>query len=121
MARIKLHTVVVALLLAAGLALGSFACTPESSAPPASEARRLVAEGARLLDVRTPAEFSGGHIPGAVNIPIDDLERRLGELEPKERPIVVYCQSGVRSAHATQILEGAGHARVYDLGGMSDW
>jgi rhodanese-related sulfurtransferase len=121
MTRFKLATRVSSLALAAGLALGSFACTPESSAPPVSEARRLVAEGARLLDVRTPAEFSGGHIPGAVNIPIDDLERRLGELEPKDRPIVVYCQSGVRSADAARILEGAGHARVYDLGGMSDW
>ena len=56
------------------------------------EARRLVESGARLVDVRTPGEFAAGHLPGAINIPVQDLERRLHELGPKQAPIVVYCR-----------------------------
>ncbi len=56
-----------------------------------------------LVDVRTPPEFAAGHIPGAVNIPVDDLRSRLGEL-PRGRPIAVYCQVGQRGYLATRIL-----------------
>ncbi|AWM40583.1 Coenzyme A disulfide reductase [Gemmata obscuriglobus] len=68
-----------------------------------------------LLDVRTPTEFASGHIPGALNIPVDDLRRRLAEL-PKGRPIVAYCQVGQRGYLATRILMQAGFA-VSNLGG----
>jgi rhodanese-related sulfurtransferase len=61
-----------------------------------------------LLDVRTPQEFSAGHIPGALNIPVDDLRSRLGEL-PKDQPIVAYCQVGQRGYIATRILGHAGY------------
>lgn len=60
-------------------------------------------EAALLLDVRTPTEFAAGHVPGAVNIPIDVLRQRLGEL-PKDQPIVAYCQLGMRGYLATRIL-----------------
>lgn len=73
-----------------------------------------------LLDVRTPEEFASGHIRGAVNIPVDALERRLGEV-PDDQPIVVYCRSGNRSAQASQILAQAGYTRIYDLGGINTW
>ena len=56
-----------------------------------------------LLDVRTPAEHAAGHVPGAVNIPIDELRNRLAEL-PRETPIVAYCQVGQRGYLATRIL-----------------
>ena len=69
------------------------------------EARKLVAEGAMLLDVRSAEEFSGGHIDGAVSIPIQQLSGRLGELGDKSDTIVVYCQSGSRSAMARRLLE----------------
>ncbi len=85
------------------------------------EAHALVAQGARLLDVRTPQEFTAGHIQGAVNIPIAELERRLSEVGPKETPVVVYCASGARSAAATRLLRGKGWQQVMDLGGMSRW
>ena len=68
-----------------------------------------------LLDVRTPEEFTGGHIPGAVNIPVDDLRSRLGEL-PRDREIVAYCQVGQRGYLATRILLQAGLA-ARNLGG----
>jgi rhodanese-related sulfurtransferase len=86
-----------------------------------SEAHRLVEAGARLVDVRTPQEFATGHLPGAVNVPVQDLERRMAELEGKERPIVLYCRSGNRSASAARMLVSAGYAEVHDLGPMSRW
>lgn len=87
-----------------------------------AEARALVDQGALLLDVRTPGEFSAGHVSGAVNVPVSELEEKLATLpENKERPIVVYCQSGRRSAAAKKVLEKAGYTKVSDLGGMSNW
>jgi len=81
------------------------------------EARRRVAAGAVLLDVRTSGEFSEGHLEGARNIPVQDLANRLNEL-PEGADVVVYCRSGGRSAVASQILKGRGH-RVLDAGPMS--
>ena len=81
------------------------------------EARRRVAAGAILLDVRTPGEFAEGHVQGAKNIPVQELQNRLGEL-PKGADVVVYCRSGARSAMASQMLKGRGH-RVLDVGPMS--
>ncbi len=86
-----------------------------------SEARRIVEAGGRLVDVRTPQEFASGHLPGAVNVPVQDLERRLGELDPKDAPLVVYCRSGSRSARARSILQGAGFRAVHDLGAQTNW
>ena len=73
-----------------------------------------------LIDVRTPEEFASGHIEGAVNIPVEEMQGRLDEI-PGDAPIVVYCRSGNRSAAAARILTDAGYAHVYDLGGIKDW
>lgn len=89
-------------------------------------ARKLVSDGAVLLDVRTPAEFASGHLEGAVNVPIDEIESRMPEIEKlaegdKNKPIVVYCQAGGRAGRAKQKLVEAGHPQVTNLGGMRDW
>ena len=84
------------------------------------QAKELVAKGAKLLDVRTPGEFSSGHIEGAINIPVQQLEARLSELD-KVQPVVVYCASGARSAAAMRTMKSEGFAQVYDLGGKSNW
>ena len=73
------------------------------------------AEPPFLLDVRLPTEFSAGHIPGAVNIPVDDLRSRLSEI-PSGRKIVTYCQVGQRGYLATRILLQAGFP-VVNIGG----
>lgn len=73
-----------------------------------------------LLDVRTPAEFSDGHIEGAMNIAVETLSSRISEV-PTDQPIVVYCRSGNRSAQAVDILTEAGYTNVYDMGGIIDW
>lgn len=85
------------------------------------EARALVASGALLLDVRTPAEFAKDGVPAAKNVPYDEIEARAGELQPKDRPVVVYCRSGNRSAIAARSLQRLGFTRVHDLGARSAW
>ena len=62
---------------------------------------------ATLLDTRTVGEFNRGHIPGFLNIPVDDLRDRIAELDP-EKPVYVICQSGLRSYIACRILAGFG-------------
>lgn len=86
-----------------------------------AEAKRLVEAGAKLVDVRTDSEFSAGHLPGAIHIPVQSLSNRMAELGAKEEPIVVYCASGVRSARAKRLLEKAGFTAVHDLGAMARW
>ena len=73
-----------------------------------------------LIDVRTAEEFRGGHIPGAINIAVHELNAKLGKLS-KDKPVVVYCRSGNRSANAAQTLLNAGFTEVYDLGGLFEW
>ena len=73
-----------------------------------------------LLDVRTPQEFEGGHIPGATNIPLDDLRSRLGEM-PRDRQIAAYCQVGQRGYMATRILLQAGFKAVNIGGGYKTY
>ncbi len=71
-----------------------------------------------VLDVRTPAEFEAGHLPGARSIPHTELASRLAELETaKSADIVVYCRSGNRSAQALAVLEEAGFKRLFHLQG----
>lgn len=82
--------------------------------------RQLIEQGALLLDVRTRDEFHEGHVSRAVNIPVQELAQRLGEVGPKTRPVVVYCRSGGRSAAAAQLLTQAGY-QVKDIGPMTAW
>jgi rhodanese-related sulfurtransferase len=89
----------------------------------AEELKKLQASGTPffLLDVREPGEFAAGKIAGAVNIPMNDVERRLREL-PKDRDIVVMCHSGARSARITAVLNGLGYKNAANLaGGISAW
>lgn len=74
-----------------------------------------------VLDVRTPEEFAAGHVPGAVNIPHDQVASRLAEV-PKDKDVVVYCRSGRRSGLAIDVLEASGYSRVQQLeGDMNAW
>lgn len=111
-----------ALLVVAVAIVALVAFKPGGSAAADGEARALVQQGALLLDVRTPAEFASGHVPGAVNVPVQELEQKWASLKiPAERPVVVYCRSGARSARAKSMLEGWGMKKVVDIGPMPDW
>ena len=107
-------------VIAAVVVLGFFALRSLGKVS-SQQAHALVDGGALLLDVRTPGEFASGHIDGAVNIPVQDLANRLGEIKDKQRDIVVYCRSGGRSAQAKQVLSANGYTAVHDLGGMGRW
>lgn len=80
-------------------------------------------EHATVLDVRNAAEFAGGHITDAINIPLAELESRLGELAKyKDKPLLVNCQGGVRSTSACGVLKKGGFSRIYNLqGGVNAW
>lgn len=86
-----------------------------------TDVHALVERGALLLDVRTPDEFQQGHLPAAVNVPVQELETRLAELGPRTRDVVVYCRSGRRSGQAAELLKANGFTSVHDLGPMSAW
>ena len=74
-----------------------------------------------MLDVREPEEMADGVVPGSVNIPMDEVEQRLGEI-PAEREIVVICHLGVRSMRVAQRLKALGYDRVANLrGGVDAW
>lgn len=73
-----------------------------------------------ILDVREPAEFKDGRIPGAVNIPIRELPKRLGEI-PKGKPIIIYCGIGHRGAMGLVYLRGQGYNVKSILGGFKAW
>lgn len=92
---------------------------------PAQEAAPLLeAEGTIVLDVRTQEEYDGGHIPGAVCLPVETLtDGDLSVLLPdKQAPVVVYCRTGHRSAQAAQVLSELGYANITDLaGGILAW
>lgn len=77
-------------------------------------------DGAFVVDVREPEEYVGGHVPGAVLIPLRDVPTRLGEL-PKERPVYVICRSGNRSLTAADWMAAAGVDARSVAGGTSAW
>jgi phage shock protein E len=118
-------------LLATGLLISTAsACTSNESSSIATtqagrivdgvEARKLVSEGATLLDVRTVAEYRQSHVEGARHIPVENLASRMSEVGPKDTPIVVYCETGRRSANAAKLLRDQGYT-VYDLKSHRNW
>jgi rhodanese-related sulfurtransferase len=88
-----------------------------------SDANAMIQSSPNLLvvDVRTSQEYAQGHLKGAMNIPLSDLPVQIGGLD-RNRPILVYCQTGVRSAQAATMLVNAGFTQVYDMeGGLTAW
>jgi rhodanese-related sulfurtransferase len=85
-----------------------------------STVEEKIANGARIIDVRTPAEFRDGSYPGAINIPLASLMARMNELEPKDAPVVLFCASGARSAQGDRLLKMAGFTDVINAGGLDD-
>ena len=108
------------LLLAAGaLAFVAEAGAPGSIKPEVLGERIAWADQSLVvLDVRTPAEYAAGHVPGAINIPHTELAARLSELDgARDRDVVVYCRSGRRTSEAIGILGKAGFKRLLHLEG----
>lgn len=89
----------------------------------AKNAKAMMAEGNTVLvDVRTPAEYVGGHITGAVSLPLDTIASKAGRVLPdKGAGIILYCLSGARSGSAARMLARMGYQNVRNLGAMYKW
>ena len=72
------------------------------------QAKKLMEAGAVVLDVRSPAEYAQGHIPRAINLPLDEITRAGAIVPDRDQPIVLYCSAGVRSARAAAVLTAGG-------------
>ncbi len=84
------------------------------------EARKLLEDGAQLVDVRADHEWEAGHIAGAVHIPLDELAERVGEID-RERPVILTCRGGNRSTMATAALAEAGFDAAKLSEGVVGW
>lgn len=78
-------------------------------------------QNAVLLDVRTGDEYQSRHIPGSINIPLDNFQSIERKIPHKETPLYVYCLSGARSSKAVRFLKRHGYTDVTDLGGIRDY
>jgi rhodanese-related sulfurtransferase len=84
------------------------------------EARKLIEDGAQLIDVRAGHEWDAGRIAGATHLPLDELAGRTGEIDPG-RPVVLYCRGGTRSTMATDALAEAGFDAAKLSEGIVGW
>jgi phage shock protein E len=80
----------------------------------------IVANGALIIDVRTPEEYKQGHINGSLNVPLNDIEQAMSWLI-KDVPTITVCASGSRSAQAKKILEANGFTKIYNGGAWNDF
>lgn len=79
-------------------------------------------EGYILLDVRTKGEYESGYIPGAINIPLSNIDEKIISFLPdKSQMILVYCRSGNRSREASDKLSKLGYSNVLEIGGINAW
>ena len=88
------------------------------------EAKALMeeSEGFILLDVRTKEEYESGYIPGAINIPLSDINGNVvSSLPDKSQMILVYCRSGNRSRQASDKLSRLGYTNIIEIGGINSW
>ena len=106
---VKLIFITITIIAMCGIFKNMFAPTDNSNL------KEVVKNGAFLVDVRTPAEFSGGSVKGAVNIPLDKVPSQLSKFKNK-KSIVVFCRSGSRSGQAKSILESNGFQNVINGG-----
>jgi phage shock protein E len=84
-----------------------------------SKIKEILANGAVVVDVRSPGEFAGGHYKGSINIPLDQLSKRINDVKKYKKPVVVCCASGMRSSSAASELRKH-DIEVYNGGGWTD-
>ncbi|TFU16131.1 rhodanese-like domain-containing protein [Thermus tengchongensis] len=94
------------------------ACGPKGSYQNVGpeELYRALESGAVVVDVRTPQEFAEGHVPGAINLPVENVVQWADTL-PKDKPVYLYCRSGNRSRQAAEYLKKKGYTNLYNLEG----
>lgn len=120
----NIYLVAIAVFSGAMLLSTTFRRTGGANSLSPTQATLLInREDAQVIDVREPAEYAAGHLPESRNIPAGELLDRIGEIEKlKDSPLIVICQSGVRSASACPKLGKLGFTRVNSLdGGIEAW
>ena len=101
----------------AGIVFVAFFVWKRLSFVSAEVARKQLAEGAVVIDVRSPEEFRSGHVPNAVNIPLGELRESLPRrVKDKSQVLLLHCLSGGRSGIAKQQIKGMGYQNVFNLG-----
>jgi len=121
-----MNKILLLFIVAALLAALATACTTSKSkgqgAISAEQVKQQMTDlNTLLLDVRTPDEYKDGHIPGAKNIPVQELDRRLNELD-RQKNVIVYCRTGHRSTKAFHILKQNGFSAVRNFkGSWTEW
>ena len=109
----------VLLVVAAALVVAAWFVVRRLALIPLRQARELLARGATVIDVRSPAEFNAGHLPHAINLPLDTLTERIqAVVNDKDAPVLLHCLSDGRSALAQRRLRRLGYSRVYNLGSL---
>ncbi len=81
---------------------------------------QLIEQGAKVIDVRSPEEFNSGHLPGAINIPLANLESGLTQVTDKQASIVLYCGAGIRAQKGCDILKAQGFNCAINGGSLKD-
>jgi phage shock protein E len=106
---------VTLIIVAAGIAV--FLVLKQLGQVSGAKAKEYLAQGAKVIDVRTPAEFDSGHLPQAVNIPLGELEQQITRVAPnRDQLLLLHCLSGTRSGMARRTLQRMGYTRVFNLG-----
>ena len=118
----RLAIVVLAVLL---LLLGCSGETKEYTQITQEEAKTMMEQETSLviLDVREESEYQEGHIPGAVLLPVGEIDEESAKdtIGDKDTTVLVYCRSGNRSKTASEALSKLGYTQVYEFGGIKDW
>lgn len=139
-ARVAALASLAAIALAGMLALASCSGAPDTGGDMAQDAANnaspnayqkitadegqslMEADDVTIVDVRTPQEYADGHIPGAINIPVEGIgSAKPAELTDTDAQLIVYCRTGVRSKQAADKLIELGYQHVNDMGGIVDW
>lgn len=120
----NIYLVAIAIFSGAMLLSTTFRATGGKNSLSTTQATLLInREDAQIIDVREPAEYAAGHLPDSRNIPVGALEERISEIEKlKDSPVILLCQSGVRSSGACTKLAKLGFSKVHSLdGGIEAW
>ena len=118
------------IIAAAAISLTLAGCGAQSSGSASfnqissSEAIEMMSEntGYQIVDVRTQAEYAGGHIPDAICIPNESIDENVTSMLPdKDQMLFIYCRSGNRSKQAANKLANLGYTNIYEIGGINSW
>ncbi|MCU0782902.1 MAG: rhodanese-like domain-containing protein [Verrucomicrobia bacterium] len=103
-----------------GIAIVAMILMKRASAASPEVLRKHLQEGALVIDVRSPDEFRGEHVPGALNIPLSELSEKLPQQVPeKDKVLLLHCLSGMRSRNGQRQLQRLGYTNVFNLGSLA--